>query len=64
MTIYFIVIIPAKRISAGSPRASQSSPSLKAAVNGRPPSYKGPATAVAYDIRPGIYITGNITSNF
>lgn len=57
MTIYFIVIIPAKR-------ASQSSPSPKAAVNGRPPSYKGPATAVAYDIRPGIYITVNITSNF
>lgn len=42
---------PAKRISAESPRASQSSPSPRMAVNGRPPSYKGPATAVAYDMR-------------
>ncbi|KAJ7353919.1 Transforming growth factor beta-1-induced transcript 1 protein [Desmophyllum pertusum] len=43
---------PAGRLSAGSPRGSQSSPSPKPAVNGRPSSYKGPVTAVAHDNRP------------
>lgn len=41
----------AKRVSAGSPRASQTSP--KPVDNGRPASYKGPVMSPTHDNRPG-----------
>ncbi|RMX47015.1 hypothetical protein pdam_00009639 [Pocillopora damicornis] len=42
----------AKRISAGSPRGSPTSPSPKPAINGRPASYKGPMMSPTHDNRP------------
>lgn len=41
-----------KRISAGSPRGSPTSPSPKPAINGRPASYKGPMMSPTHDNRP------------
>ena len=50
---FFFIVSLAKRISAGSPRGSPTSPSPKPAINGRPASYKGPMMSPTHDNRPG-----------
>ena len=58
----FISITLSHTARRESPRASQTSPSPKNTINGRPPSYKGPVSPVSQrDTQPGNnYISYNL----